>query len=82
MGDVINSVTTDPVGAGGPGDDLDVLPETSLPAEALGESPVCGSSFCSHSALTWTGRWLGVCLMRAGTSRDERQDGRPQGAGS
>lgn len=40
MRDVINSVTTDPVGTGGPGDDLDLLPETSLPKDALCESPV------------------------------------------
>lgn len=69
MGDVINSVTTDPVGTSGPSDDLDLLPETSLPTAALSESPVYGSSFCSRSALTGTGSGVGVCLMRTGTSR-------------
>lgn len=59
MGDMVNTMATDPMRTGGPGNDPDLLPETSLPAEALCESPVDGSSFCSRSALAWTAGGLG-----------------------
>lgn len=35
MGDMVSTMATDPMRTGGPGDDPGLLPETSLPAEAL-----------------------------------------------